>query len=76
MNLEEHQRLLGMIDAIQQAIIEIACELSTQARHAIASEIDVYGSRAEKLSSSLSRAEGLRDTAWHIAEHIWPEKSP
>ena len=75
MNSEEHQRLLGMLDAIQQAIIEISCELPSKSRHSIASEIDIYGSRAEKFSSSLSRAEGLRDTAWHIAEHIWPEKS-
>ena len=39
----EHERLLGMIDAIQQAMIEIALEMPAQARHAIASEIDVYG---------------------------------
>ena len=75
MNSEEQGRLLGMIDAIQQAIIEIACEMPSQARHAIASELDVYGSRAEKISSSISRAEGLREAAWHMAKHIWPEKA-
>lgn len=76
MTQEEYEHLLGTIDAIQQAIIEIAQEMSSQARHGIASEIDVYGSRAERDASSPSRAEGRRDAAWRMAKDIWPERIP
>ena len=75
MKQEEYERLLGAIDAIQQAIIEIAQEMSPQARHGIASEVDVYGSRAQRDAPSPSRAEGRQDAAWRMAKAIWPEKN-
>ena len=76
MDQEDYERLLGRIDAIQEALVQIARALPSQARNGIAAEIDVYGSRAERHSSLPARAEGLRDTAWSMAERIWAEKSP
>ena len=76
MSQDEYDRLLGTLDAIQHAIIEIASELPEKARLSVASEIDMYGSRALKASPPSSRQDGQRDTAWRLAKEIWPESKP